>query len=249
MRRVTLTVYGGGDACTQMALDEAMAVYAGLRGEALLRLYWFEPPAVTVGYFQRLEEAVDMGEAERLGVWVVRRVTGGGSVYHDPSAELVYSAAVPEEWLPGSTREAFREILSWILDALDRLGVEAELSGVNDIVVKGRKVSGNAQARLYGAVLQHGTILLEARRDVMERVLRVPRGKGWKPSERVAGLRDLGYNVTREKLIEALVEAARGWAKRLDAELVEADSLPRVVYRLGDALRWRYCSREWLTRR
>ena len=249
MRLARLTIHGQGDACTQMALDEAMAVYAGLRGEALLRLYWFNPPAVTIGYFQRLEEAVDMREAGNLGISVVRRVTGGGSVYHDPHAELVYSVAAPEDWLPASTREAFRAILEWLIDALRSLGIEPQLSGVNDIIVDGRKVSGNAQARLYGAVLQHGTILLEAKRELMERVLRVPPGKGWRPAQRVAGLRDLGYSVTREELIEALRASAKRWAEKLDAKLVEEDALPSIVYRLGGSLRWKYCSREWLTKR
>ena len=249
MRLVKLTVYGGGDACTQMAIDEAMAAYAGLRGEGLIRLYWFNPPAVTIGYFQRLEEAVDTREAARLGVDVVRRITGGGSVYHDPEGELVYSIALPEDWLPGSTREAFQTILSWLVESLRRLGVEASISGVNDLIVRGRKVSGNAQARIYGAVLQHGTILLDAKTEVMERVLKVPRGKGWRPAERVAGLRQLGYSIGRDALIEALMRTAGEWAGTLGARLEEADSLPPVVYRLAEAMRWRYCSREWLERR
>jgi lipoate-protein ligase A len=250
VRRILLVVYGGGDAYTQMALDEAALMYSGATGVGIARLYWFSPSAVSIGYFQRLTEAVDLEEARRLGLDVVRRLSGGGSVYHDSEAELVYSITVPLEWLEGvDVPGSFRLLSSWVYRGLEAVGAKPEYSGLNDILVEGRKVSGNAQARRYNAVLQHGTILLEARLDVMTRVLRVPRGKGRSIASRVAGLRDLGIRVSRKGLIEALVSAARVLGEALSARVEQVEGLPRWVLEAGEALRWRYASREWLEAR
>ncbi len=249
-RIILLVVDSGRDAYTQMALDEAMAAYAGLRGAGLARLYWFDPAAVSIGYFQRLSEAVDIEEAERLGVTVVRRLTGGGSVYHDPRGELVYSVAVPVEWLGSmSVRDSMGLLASWVVEALSLLGVRAEFSGSNDVVVEGYKVSGNAQARRYGAVLQHGTILVDPDVGVMRRVLRVPRVKGRRVETRVAGLSRFKPGLSREMVIDAMRAAFRRLAGMLGAEAREEPHLPRAVLELGEALRWRYASREWLERR
>ncbi|AEM38600.1 biotin/lipoate A/B protein ligase [Pyrolobus fumarii 1A] len=251
-RVIRLVVYGAGDACTQMAIDEAMAIYAGFTGEGLARLYWFDPPSVTLGYFQRLEEAVDLEEAKRLGVNVVRRLSGGGSVYHDPKGEVTYSIAVPEEWLRGvDVAESFKLLAGWLVEALERLGFNPTFSGLNDILVNGRKVSGSAQARRYGAVLQHGTVMYDTDLEVLARVLRVPRGKGRDIRVRVTTLSlTAGRKVTRDEVVEALLESAPGYFSRMLHARVEIhDSLPRHVYELTEAVRWRYCSREWLTRR
>ena len=236
----------------QMALDEVLleAVASG-RSPPTLRLYTFSPTSVTIGYFQGLSRSVRLGEAERLGVPVVRRFTGGGAVVHAEDGELTYSIATLAEGSLRDVEESYRVICGAVVDALRHMGVAAEYSPPNDVVVGGRKVSGNAQARRRGALLQHGTILYRAPRELMERLLVVPREKlashgAAKVSDRVAGVEEvLGRRVTAEEIAEHLVDAVsnrlglrpvRGWYSRW--ELEEARSLKE-----------KYRSRSWLMRR
>lgn len=79
---------GHQDAATNMGIDEAL-MRTAVAGEPVLRLYGWKPAAVSIGYFQGLEEEVDLDACHNHGVDVVRRVTGGGAVFHDQ--ELTYS--------------------------------------------------------------------------------------------------------------------------------------------------------------
>ncbi len=252
MRRLVLTVYGGGAPARQMGIDEAMALYAGLKGVALARIYWFKPTSVTIGYFQSLREAVNLEEAEKLGVPVVRRLSGGGSVLHDEEGEVTYSVAVPAEWLRGvGVEESFRLLASWVACTAQHVtGRRASFEGLNDIVIDGRKVSGNAQFRRYNAILQHGTLLYATRLDLMKRILRVPPGKERRIESRVATLSGIaGRRVRREEVVEALMECADILAEALKARLVVEAHLPGIVVEAGEGFEWRYASREWLWRR
>ena len=162
----------------QMALDEAVleAVASG-SSPPTLRFYVFSPTSVTIGLFQSVKDSVDLDEARRLGVPVVRRFTGGGSVLHAEGGELTYSVALPTKGVLGDVVESFRLLCGAVARGLRLLGVEARVEGVNDVVAGGRKVSGNAQARRGGALLQHGTVLLRPDRVLMERLLKAPREK------------------------------------------------------------------------
>ena len=236
----------------QMALDEAILEgVAGGGSPPTLRLYVFSPSSVSIGLFQRLEDAVNLEEAERLGIPVVRRFTGGGSVYHDEDGELTYSIALPARGAFSGVEESYRVICTALAEALRALGVDAQYSPPNDIVVRGRKVSGNAQARRRGALLQHGTILYNTDLDMMERLLRAPAAKlrshgAGRLRDRVTTLsRELGRRV-------ALGELARLLAEELPARLgFEAKpgwySLEELE--LAARLKEKYRSREWLRRR
>ncbi len=252
MRRLILVVHGGDSPARQMGIDEAMALYAGLRDVAVARIYWFKPTSVSIGYFQRLREAVDVEEAERLGIPIVRRLSGGGSVLHDENGEVTYSVAAPAEWLGRvSVEESFRLLASWVACAARRVtGRNATFEGLNDIVIEGRKVSGNAQFRRYNAVLQHGTLLYATRLDLMRHVLRVPPSKGRRIETRVATLSGItGRRVDRREVIEALLNCAEVLAESLNARLELEPHLPRVILEAGEGFEWRYASREWLWRR
>ncbi|MEM0486808.1 MAG: lipoate--protein ligase family protein, partial [Sulfolobales archaeon] len=84
-----------GSGCYNMAMDEALLFTVAMGGVPTLRLYVFNKPTVTLGYFQKVEEVVDLEFARKEGIDVVRRVTGGGAVYHDPEGEVTYSIVVP----------------------------------------------------------------------------------------------------------------------------------------------------------
>jgi len=236
----------------QMALDEALLEAAG-RGVSppTLRVYTFSPTSVSIGYFQSLRGSVRLEEAERLAVPVVRRFTGGGSVLHSEDGEVTYSIALPAEGRLRDIVESYRILCTALASALRMLGVEAAYAPPNDVVVAGRKVSGNAQARRGRALLQHGTILLRPDRELMEKLLVAPRAKLESHGvsgigERVVGVeevleRRLGLEELAEVLEKAFAETLqlepyRGWYTLKELEHART-------------LKNKYRSRQWLEKR
>lgn len=161
-----------------MAIDEAVS-NAVSKGESLptIRFYGWKPSAVSIGYFQSMEKEVRLEECWRLGVDVVRRRTGGGAVYHDCDGEITYSIIAPMPLFPQDIIESYRVICGWIVDAFSTLGLNAEFKPINDIVLGGKKVSGNAQTRRGGVLLQHGTVLYDLDVRKMFQVLNVSQEK------------------------------------------------------------------------
>jgi lipoate-protein ligase A len=242
------------DAYTQMAMDEAI-LRARSEGRApnTIRLYRWRPSAVSIGYFQSLEEEVDLEACQRMGVDVVRRLTGGGAVYHDHEGEITYSLIAPETdpKVPRDIPESYRVICGCLVRALGHLGLKAEFRPINDILVGGRKVSGNAQTRRLGVVLQHGTVLIECDVRKMFTVLKVSEEKIRDKlirtaEERVTSIRrELGRQVSFGEVREALI---KGFEEGLDIRL-EPGEPSDYEMELVEVLRERYRSGEWLRRR
>jgi len=232
-----------------MALDEAIldSVSAG-RSPPTLRLYAFKPSAVTVGRFQRVEESVDLDLARGMGVPVVRRMTGGGSVYHDELGEVTYSVAAPIRLFPGSILDSYRTICSGLIRALAALGLEASFVPVNDVVVNGRKISGSAQVRRSGALLQHGTLMYATDLDTLASLLRAPREK--LQSHGVSSIRErvttvsaeLGREVSREEVQEAML---RGFEEALGAEFERGEPTDLELSEAERLIGERYGRDEW----
>ena len=173
------------------ALDEAI-LEAHIAGEvpSTLHFYVRAQPTISIGYFQKVSESIDAAEAERRGVAIVRRKSGGSSIYTDPG-QLIYGLVVHERELPASRSDSFRAVCTALAAAISAFGVDARYRPMNDIEVGGRKVSGNAQLRRKGSVLQHGTVIVDTDLEAMDAVLRVDRSKNpsvSRPSERVARL-------------------------------------------------------------
>ncbi|MDR2070690.1 MAG: lipoate--protein ligase family protein [Treponema sp.] len=175
---VRLLQTGFHDCYYNMGLDEALLESAARGGSLpVLRFYGWEPRAVSVGYFQGLEEEVDIQACKDRGVDVIRRITGGGAVFHH--AELTYSIILPVSHpLAGSSiQDSYRILCGGVIRGLDLLGLNARFAPVNDIVCGDRKISGNAQTRRMNTVLHHGTVLLDLDPDLMFSLLKVPEEK------------------------------------------------------------------------
>ena len=156
-----------------MALDEALLTNLVDHDTPILRLYGWQPPCVSIGYFQSMEEEVDVLKCSKMGVDVVRRITGGGAVLHE--FELTYTFITKN--YPANILESYELICEPVVLCLNRLGYNAKYVPLNDIVVDNKKVSGNAQTRKNNILLQHGTILLEVDIERMFSVLKVPSEK------------------------------------------------------------------------
>jgi len=169
------------DAYTNMAIDEAICrLRSQGRSPNTIRFYRWKPSAVSIGYFQLVDQEVDVNACKRLGVDIVRRMTGGGAVYHAYEGEVTYSIIVNEdhERMPKDIIKSYDLICGGIANALRRLGMQtATFRPVNDIDVNGKKVSGNAQTRRWGVVVQHGTVLVDTDIRTMFTVLNVSKEK------------------------------------------------------------------------
>lgn len=194
---------------SNMALDEAVSESVRAGGQPTIRFYSWKPSCVSIGYFQSLEEEVNFPECEARGVDVVRRITGGGAVYHDRFGEITYSVIAPQELFPQGIIDSYKVICGWIIGGLAELGVQAEFKPINDIVVGGKKISGNAQTRRGGVLHQHGTILYDLDVATMFTVLRVTKEKISDKliaavEERVTSLKK-ACGVSREQCYPAIV--------------------------------------------
>lgn len=194
-----------------LAMDDAAAKVASATGRRQLRFWWGGPPAVVMGYSERPEDAVDMASCARLGVDVLKRSTGGGSVLQTGGV-LNYSLVAPA---PGNLNpEAnFRPGIEVICAILSAFGISGRVEGVSDVAVGDRKISGNAQSRRRKALLVHGTLLVDFDFDLAERVLRHPlrepeyrRGRGHR--EFMTTLRALGINADRAAIEKVAMESA-----------------------------------------
>jgi lipoate-protein ligase A len=162
------------NAAMNMAIDEAICRSVARRtSPPTIRFYGWEPSAVSVGCFQSIEDEVDLEACERLGVDVVRRRTGAGAVYHDSTGEVTYSVICPVDMMEEDISASYRRVCGWVMDTLDLMGIRSEFQPINDILVRGRKISGSAQTRREGVFLQHGTLLYDLDLERMFTVLKV----------------------------------------------------------------------------
>jgi lipoate-protein ligase A len=162
---------GRTDPAYNLALEEIMVAQA----DAPFAMLWRNRPAVIIGRNQNACREFDSAYARKHGIVAVRRMTGGGAVYHD-LGNLNYSIFAFET--DANRRYVdFAPFAAPVLSALRALGVDAEFSGRNDILVGGRKVSGSAKSVHKGRILFHGTLLFDVDFDVMAAVLTPPRAK------------------------------------------------------------------------
>ena len=145
-----------------LALEEVLLA-SDLRGELLL--LWRSRSAVICGRYQNIYAEADVLAAKAAGVDVARRLTGGGTVYHD-AGNLNYTVISDYDG-EGAQYERF---LSPVVRTLRQLGVPAETGRVCDITVEGKKISGSAQKVAGGRVLHHGTLLLDADLTALRRI-------------------------------------------------------------------------------
>lgn len=165
------------DAFSAMAIDEAVSESVASGKNPTMRFWRWKPSAVSIGYFQGIEDEVNLDSCKTNEVDIVRRRTGGGAVYHDFDGEITYSVIGPEEIFPKGIRESYQLICGWVINGLSKIGIDAQFVPINDIVVGQKKISGNAQTRRNGVLLQHGTILYDVNVEKMFSLLKISKEK------------------------------------------------------------------------
>lgn len=236
------------------ATEEAIAK----SGTPTLMLWVARPSTVNLGYFQSAELEVDLDEAKRLGLGITRRPSGGGAVLFDDK-QVYYSivAGLDSGILPKGTRACFLKAAEGLVNALREFGLKGEFKGKNDVVVNGKKISGNAQTSRWGAKVQHGTLLLDFDIDTAAKVLKIPVekvvDKGIKAKDNRGMIEDrvttmkkeLSEEIHKNEVKEAL---KHGFAMALGVELEEG-SLTRDEKETRDSVISKYESEDWIFRR
>jgi lipoate---protein ligase len=171
-------------------------------------LFYINEPSIIIGKNQNTIEEINTEYVEKNNIKVVRRLSGGGAVYHD-LGNLNFSFITKDD---GESFHNFRKFTEPVIRALKKLGVNAELSGRNDIVVEGRKISGNAQFATRGRMFSHGTLMLNSEIDNVVSALRVKKekieSKGIKSiRSRVANISEfLEKEITMEQFKQLLLQ-------------------------------------------
>ncbi|MFL5562939.1 MAG: lipoate--protein ligase [Gemmatimonadaceae bacterium] len=196
------------DAHHNLALEEY--VLRNRMGDEDLLLFYVNAPAIIIGRNQNTIEEIDPDVVAAKGIRVVRRISGGGAVYHD-LGNLNFSFMTRDVSGRFNRYEKFNRP---VVEVLNALGVAAEIGGRNDILVGGRKISGNAQFATPDRMFSHGTLLLDSNLDDVTAALRPRPGKveskGVKSiRSRVANISEflsapLGVTELRERILEGI---------------------------------------------
>ncbi len=131
-------------------------------------MLWRSEPTIVVGRFQNTLEEVNAGFAEAHHIQVIRRISGGGAVYHD-LGNVCFSFILHDTQPNVIDKSKYTRP---VVDALAQLGVHAELTHRNDLAVGGKKFSGNAMALRKNRLLFHGTLLFDTDLEMLERALK-----------------------------------------------------------------------------
>jgi lipoate-protein ligase A len=238
-----------------MGLDEAILKMA-IEKKSLntLRLYKWKPSTASIGRHQSLSNEIDTKFAKDRGYNIVRRITGGGAVFHDENREITYSIVCPVKFLEnlGAKKviEQFEIITQGVIMGLMIFGLKPEKDVIHcpAILLEGKKFSGNAQVRKKGYILQHGTILLDIDPDLMYSVLKAPGNVGKSKMVRSVRAKCIGIknhiqNYEEGKLITSL---KRGFEKSLNIELEEGIFSEDERELAESLVKEKYANLEWL---
>ena len=227
-----------------MGLDHALMSRARLTGEAVYRVYEWAVPVLSLGRNQRARDVYVAEELSRRGITVVRRPTGGRALLHH--REITYSVTAPASPSDGLTA-VYRRTNALLLNALDALGVPALPAhpatrsqppsaipcfaepAAGEIVVHGRKLVGSAQWRDDGALLQHGSILVDDDQATIPELMRA-RVEG--PPAPATLRESMGRAPAVGELAQRLFAAVRNLEDAFATELTpaELDSLDVAPY-------------------
>ncbi len=214
-----------------MAIDHAVyESVANGRENPAIRFYKWKNNSVSIGAYQNPKE-INLEFCNKNRIEAVRRITGGRAVFHD-KADFTYSVIAPIRVFGYSIKNAYEEICSCIINALKELDIKSALENKNDIIVDGKKISGNAAKTMdKGVYLQHGTLIYDIDFEIMPVALNISKDL---IKERVTSILQ-HKKISQEKVYEALKKnftANKDFkAEELSKfELIRANDLAKTKY-------------------
>lgn len=242
------------NAFMNMAIDEAILTARIARQVPnTLRFYRWQPSAVSVGKNQNPENEIYIDACKQSGVDVVRRISGGGTVYHDFEGEITYSiTAQTADFGTGEITSVYFKIYEAITDALRLLGVPADFSSGDakncpNLTVNCKKISGSSQTITRGVVLQHGTILRAVDLPKMFKLLKLKNATCTEAADiakrKITSIEDeLGHQVNPETIANAL---SQGFKAILKIQLEEGELTPTELETANKLYKEKYLTKEW----
>jgi len=237
------------------ALDQVLTeeLAEGRRGPTLRFWDWNER-AVFIGSFQSLANEVDPAGVRAHDVTVVRRISGGGAMFAEPSSTITYSLAVPQSLVSGlSFADSYAYLDDWVLEALGDMGIKAWYQPLNDIATEVGKIAGAAQKRVVGpdggpgAVLHHVTMSYDIDADKMLEVLRIGKekmsDKGTKSAKKRVDPLRRQTGLPRQAVIERMIESFRN-----RHGLTRGEVTPEELARAEELVRTKFSNDEWTAR-
>ncbi len=259
---------GINNAYYNMAVDDLiMKNYQQGQKGLTVRFYQWSPPGLSLGYFQKATEQIDLKKCKEEKIDLVRRLTGGRTILHD--RELTYSIVTAENngYLPDTILDSYRIISVGIVRALKRLGVQAELKKLEknkkaprgfsaacfdapswyEVTVGDKKLVGSAQVRKNGVILQHGSIPYKLDADLLFSLFKNSSRKEEilkkKFTQKATDLFAAGgKNLGLTKLKEALIEE---WAEEFQVIFVEKELTAAERKEIEKIKEQKYLNKNW----
>lgn len=197
------------DPALGLALEEAIITTTRQGTEDVLRI-WVNRSCVIIGRSQSVASEVDLTRLRHLRIPVIRRISGGGAVYHY-EGNLNLSLFLRDKNLLGTIQRTYKVLGQTIVDALSRIGVDAQVEG-NTILVGGEKIAGAAQVRRGKGLLYHTTLLVSPSLVPIDNLLLAMRGSyapAFVPSHprSLTSLSQISPGITMERLVPLLNDA------------------------------------------
>jgi lipoate---protein ligase len=238
-----------------MAIDEAiLTARTTKKVPNTLRLYRWQPSAVSIGKNQNPAAEVYLDACKALDVDVVRRISGGGAVYHDFEGEVTYSViAKTSDIGTFDITTVYAKIYEAIKDTLRILGITADFStgdtkNCPNMTIKGKKISGSSQTITRGVVLQHGTLLRSIDLPKMFKLLKLKNASCTQAAEiasrKITSIQnELGHPVSPDTVANAL---AQGFRIMLKIQLESGELTPYEQELANKLYKEKYTTKEWV---
>lgn len=244
-----------------MAVDEALLrCFDSACSSPIIRLYGWNPPSFSLGRFQKVDEVLDLELCRADGIPIVRRVSGGGAIYH--ADELTYSLVCSPNQVAqaASVKDSFRILTGFLISYYRSLGLEASYAvdvvtdqgalgrrtaycfagkETFDIMIQGKKIGGNAQRRQKNVIFQHGSIPIVNRSEqgfgyMLNRASESARNTG--------SLEDFGVEMDIERLKKQLMDS---FIQNLETEMVVSQLTEAELYQADSLLGGKYADDGW----
>lgn len=175
---------------SQGSVDDTLYVYAR------------NCPSISLGRFRDESTDMDVGKASSDGIEIVRRISGGSSIYSD-TGQLTYAVVIGRSGLPAGRTDSFGYICRGLVASLGFFGIEGKYKPVNDILVGNRKISGSAQHRNSKTVLQHGSLIIDTPQARIDNYLRDSKPRSYEGTTSIKDI--LGRVPCHDEMISALM--------------------------------------------
>ncbi|MCE8423281.1 MAG: lipoate--protein ligase family protein [Candidatus Methanoperedens sp.] len=239
--------FGPVDIRDMMAMDEA--ILKGDEGNTFF--FWTPKKSIILGFFQKAELELDLSQCQDYTI--TRRISGGGIAFSDDRCRQINYGVVgtiDNDLFPLDITKSYKQICGILIDTLIHYSLNAAFRPINDVVVDNKKISGNAQTRWEGKLLQNGTLLLDFDIEEMLRISNIPIEKFM--DKKIASIREGLTWLDRELKEERNMDEVREVMKKKFEERfrvrLKPGTLSKNEVELAEKLKPKYYSSEWVYR-